>query len=51
MCKKGYFQSLRVPAMVYNIQNYWDFELYPSSGILKPRKRNVSETGPVFFLR
>jgi hypothetical protein len=27
------------------IQNYWGFELFPSSGILGNRGHNVSETG------
>jgi hypothetical protein len=31
--------------MVYNTQNYWDFALYPSAGILKPTEHNISETG------
>jgi hypothetical protein len=32
-------------------QNYWVFELCPSSGILETRKHNVSETGTVSVLR
>jgi hypothetical protein len=30
--------------MVYNTQNYWVFELFPSSGILENRKCDISET-------
>jgi hypothetical protein len=30
--------------MVYNTQNYWIFELFPSSDILENRKHDVSET-------
>jgi hypothetical protein len=30
-----------------NIQNYWYFGLFPSSGILENRKHDVSETGSV----
>jgi hypothetical protein len=37
--------------MVYNTQSYWVFQLRPSSGILKTRKHNVSETGSVSVLR
>jgi hypothetical protein len=37
--------------MVYNTQNYWGFGLCPSSGILKTRKHNVSETGSIYVLR
>jgi hypothetical protein len=37
----------RVLTMVYNSQNYWVFGVFPSSGILKNRKNNVSETDPV----
>jgi hypothetical protein len=37
--------------MVYNTQNYWVFELFPSSGILENRKHDVSETGSVSVLR
>jgi hypothetical protein len=33
--------------MVYNIQNYWVFGLFPSSGIIGIRKHDVSETGSV----
>jgi hypothetical protein len=32
-------------------QNYWVFGLFPSSGILETRKRDVSETGSVCVLR
>jgi hypothetical protein len=32
-------------------QNYWIFELYPSSVILKTRQHNLSETGSVSVLR
>jgi hypothetical protein len=32
-------------------QNYWVFGLCPSAGILKIRKRNVSETGSLSVLR
>jgi hypothetical protein len=31
------------PMMVYNTQNYWGFELCPSSGILKSREHNFAE--------
>jgi hypothetical protein len=37
--------------MVYHNQNYWDFGLSPSSGILGNRKHDVSETGSVSVLR
>jgi hypothetical protein len=37
--------------MVYNTQNYWVFELCPSSGILETIKHNVLETGSVSVLR
>jgi hypothetical protein len=37
--------------MVYHIQNYWDFGLFTSSGILGTTKHDVSETGSVSFLR
>jgi hypothetical protein len=37
--------------MVCHIQNYWDFGLFPSSGILGTRKHDVSETGSVSVLR
>jgi hypothetical protein len=33
--------------MVYNTRNYSVFGLCPSSGILKTRDHNVSETDPV----
>jgi hypothetical protein len=33
--------------MVYHIQNYWLFLLFPSSGILGTRKHDVSERDPV----
>jgi hypothetical protein len=32
-------------------QNYWGFGLFPSSGILRNRKHDVSETGSVSVLR
>jgi hypothetical protein len=31
--------------MVYNTQNYYDFGLCPSFGILETREHNVSENG------
>jgi hypothetical protein len=34
--------------MVHNTQNYWGFNVCPSSGILKTKKHNVAETG-IFF--
>jgi hypothetical protein len=37
--------------MVYNTQNYWGFELFPSSGILETRKHDDSETGSVSVFR
>jgi hypothetical protein len=37
--------------MVYHIQNYWGFGLFPSSGILGTSKHDVSETGSVSVLR
>jgi hypothetical protein len=37
--------------MVYHVQNYWVFGLFPSSGILGTRKHVVSETGSVSILR
>jgi hypothetical protein len=33
--------------MVYHIQNYWVFGLYPSSGILGTRKRERGTMGKV----
>jgi hypothetical protein len=36
--------------MVYHIQNYWVFGLFPSSGILGTRKYDVSVTGSVSVL-
>jgi hypothetical protein len=36
---------------VYNSENYWVFGLFPSFGILKTVKHNVSETGSVSVLR
>jgi hypothetical protein len=36
--------------MVYNTQDYWVFWTFPSSGILKTRKHDVSETGSVYVL-
>jgi hypothetical protein len=33
--------------MVYNIQNYWVFAPFPSSGILENTKHDVSETGSI----
>jgi hypothetical protein len=33
--------------MVYHVQNYWGFGIFPSSGILGTRKHDVSETGSV----
>jgi hypothetical protein len=35
----------------WTTQNYWDFGLCPSSGILETREHNVSETESVSFLR
>jgi hypothetical protein len=32
-------------------QNYWVYELCPSSSILETRKHNISETGSVSILR
>jgi hypothetical protein len=32
---------------IYNPQHYWVFRLRPSSGILKTRKHNISETGSI----
>jgi hypothetical protein len=37
--------------MVYHIQNYWVFGLFPSSGILGTRKNDISENGSVSVLR
>jgi hypothetical protein len=37
--------------LVSNTPNYYVFGLYPSSGILKTREHNVSETGSVSVLR
>jgi hypothetical protein len=38
--------------MVYDTQDYWDFGLYPSSGILKnTEEHNFSGTGYVCILR
>jgi hypothetical protein len=31
--------------MMYTTQNYWGFELCPSSGILGDTKHSISETG------
>jgi hypothetical protein len=36
--------------MVYNTQNYWVFELFPSSGILETRKHDVSFSLCIFLL-
>jgi hypothetical protein len=33
------------------LQNYWVFELFPSSGILETRKHDASETLSVSVLR
>jgi hypothetical protein len=41
----------RVLTMVYNTQNYWVFQLFPSSGILESRKHDVLETGSLSILR
>jgi hypothetical protein len=37
--------------MVYHIENYWVFGLFPLSGILGASKHDVSETGSVSVLR
>jgi hypothetical protein len=37
--------------MVYHTQNYCDFRLLPTSGILGTTRRDVSETGCVYGLR
>jgi hypothetical protein len=37
--------------MVHDAQNYWVSKLCPSSGILKTKKHDVSETASVFVLR
>jgi hypothetical protein len=37
--------------MANNTQDYWVFELHPSSGILTTREHYVSEIGPVSVLR
>jgi hypothetical protein len=34
-----------VLTMVHNTQNHWVFGIFPSCGILKNRKHDVSETG------
>jgi hypothetical protein len=36
--------------MVYNTQNYWVSEFFPSSDTLENRKHDVSETGSVSVL-
>jgi hypothetical protein len=36
--------------MVYNIQRYWVFALFPLSGILENRNHDVSETGSLSVL-
>jgi hypothetical protein len=36
--------------MVYNTQNCWVFELFPSPDILENRKHDVLETGSVSVL-
>jgi hypothetical protein len=33
------------------VQNHWVFELRPLSDVLGTRELNVSEVGPVYFLR
>jgi hypothetical protein len=38
-------------SILFKIQDYWLFGLCPSSGILKTREHNVSETGSVSVLR
>jgi hypothetical protein len=40
-----------VLTMMNNTQNYWVFGLCPTSGILKTRKHNVSETETISVLR
>jgi hypothetical protein len=35
----------------YNLEKYWVFGLFPSSGILENRKHDVSEIGSVSILR
>jgi hypothetical protein len=37
--------------IVYDTQNYWDFGLAPASGILKPKKKKISETGSASIFR
>jgi hypothetical protein len=39
------------PISVSWVQNYWNFGLFPSSGIIGTRKHDVSETGSVSVLR
>jgi hypothetical protein len=43
----------RILVVIYiTSRDYWEFELYPSSGILNnTQEHNVSETGPVSVLR
>jgi hypothetical protein len=36
--------------MVYHIQNYWVFKLFPTPDILGTRKHDISETGSVSVL-
>jgi hypothetical protein len=35
---------------LFSTQNYWVFELFPSSGSLENRKHDVSETGSLSVL-
>jgi hypothetical protein len=45
-------QKFALPAYVrMNIQNYWVFGLFPSSGVLKSREHNVTEIGSVSIHR
>jgi hypothetical protein len=45
LCRTSSFRNRK------NAQNYWVFGLDPSSGILKTREHNVSETASVSVLR
>jgi hypothetical protein len=47
----GFLLSWNVTQFMKIWKNYWGFGLCPSSGILKTRKHNISETGSFSVLR
>jgi hypothetical protein len=46
-----FYIMYNVLMMVYNTSNHWVSGFYPSSGILRTRKQNVSDTGCVSVLK